>query len=147
MEGKKILVVGAIGLAAWYLLQQKKAIEILSYFIASVGLSFEGVQPVLSLNVGVQNVSNSNFTLNSFVGTLTANGNVLGTASSFVPVYIAANSQSVFTLKIRLNLLGITADIVNILNGQTGLQQKIELKGYVNASGIVAPVDLNYEIG
>lgn len=147
MKGKSILIIAAIGAGAWYLMQQKKALEILNYFIASVGLTFSGVQPILTLHIGVQNVSNASFTVNSFVGTLTANGNTLGTASSFIPVLISANSQTTFPVQIRLNLIGITSDIVNIINGQSGMQQTVNLKGYVNASGLVAPVDLTYKIG
>jgi hypothetical protein len=147
MKGKSVLIIAALGAGAWYLMQQKKALDILNYYIASVGLTFDGVQPILTLHIGVQNVSNASFTINSFVGNLTANDKTLGTASSFIPILIGASSQTTFPVQIRLNLIGITSDIIAILNGQSGLQQTIKLQGYVNASGLVAPVELTYKIG
>lgn len=145
MDAKKLVLPG-IAVAAWYYLSTKKAIGTLNYFIAGVGLGFDGMTPILSIKMGIQNPSNAQFTINSFVGNISANGQDVGTLSAFNPIVIPASSQVFYTLYVRMNLVGIVADIVNLLEQKSGIAQTINLKGYVNASGIVAPVDLNYKI-
>ena len=143
----KNLILIAAGVTAWYLIQQKKAVDLLQYFTSSVSARFDGVTPILILKIGVENVTNQSFTIESFVGTLSSNGQLIGNVTSFIPLKIMPTSVNYYTVEVRMSLLGITTDIINSIFGQGGLQQKVVLAGHVNANGIVMPVTLNYTIG
>ena len=145
MADNKFLIIGAAALAYWYL-TKKKAIGFLNYYIQGIGLTFDGFTPIMKLNIGIQNPSNTSFTVKDFVGNLSCNGNNIGTMSSFTPMEIPAASQIIYPLFIRMNLIGIVSDIIALLENQSGIEQDIELTGFVNASGIVAPIDLKYKI-
>jgi LEA14-like dessication related protein len=145
LENNKILLVAGAALAYWFY-TKKQAIGLLNYYIANVGLSFDGFTPILRLNIGIQNPSNASFVIKDFVGNLVANGNNIGTMSSFVPLDVPAASQVVYPIYVRLNLIGIVSDIVNLIQNKSGIAQDIELTGFVNASGVVAPIDLKYKL-
>lgn len=146
MKSKDILL-GAGIFIAWLVYSQKKAIGLLNYFISGVAITFEGITPIMRLSIGVQNVSNESFLIKSFVGNLVANGEVIGNVSSFVPMQIPAASQVNYDVYVRMSLVGIVSDIVNVIQKKSGIAQTVTLNGYVNASGLVAPVSLTYKIG
>jgi len=146
LKSKDILI-GAGIFVAWLVYSQKKAIGLLNYIISGVSISFDGITPIMRLSIGVQNVSNESFLLKSFVGNLTANGFVIGNVSSFVPINIPAASQVNYDVYVRMSLIGVVQDIVNLIQQKSGMAQTVKLDGFVNASGIVAPVSLSYKIG
>ena len=146
MKSKDILL-GAGIFIAWLVYSQKKAIGLLNYFISGVAISFDGVTPIMRLSIGVQNVSNESFLIKSFVGNLVSNGSVIGNVSSFVPVNIPPASQVNYDVYVRMSLIGVVQDIVNLIQKKSGVAQTVTLQGYVNASGLIAPVDLTYKIG
>lgn len=132
---------------AWFVFANKKAIGMLNYIITGVGLSFEGITPVMRLSIGIQNVSNESFVIKSFVGSLTCNGFQIGNISSFTPVTVPAVSQITYDVYARLSLIGAVQDIVNLIQQKSGIAQTVIITGYINASGLVAPVNLSYKIG
>jgi LEA14-like dessication related protein len=145
MDAKK-LILPALAVAAYYAFVTRKAIGMLNYYIKGVGLTFDGYSPLLLLNIEIQNPSNSQFVINDFLGSLSVNGTNVGSAESFVKTTIPAASQVTYPIIIRLNLIGVVSDLISLLQKQSGLSMDVEFKGYVNASGIVAPVDLPYKI-
>jgi LEA14-like dessication related protein len=142
----KLLIIGA-AVAAYFLYVQKQAIGLLNYVIGSVALSFNGLTPVLKINVLIQNVSNQSFTVTSFVGNVNVAGSSIGSMSSFTEVVIPPASQVTYPVYATLNLLGAVSDLVNLIQSGSGTSTTITLKGFVNANGIVAPVSLDYKIG
>ena len=144
---KSTVLLGIAAVAAWFLYTQKKAIGMLSYSIQSVGLNFDGLTPILRLNILVQNVSQEAFVINAFVGNLVSNGDTIGTMSLFGQYAVPAASQSILPIDVRLSLIGVVSDIVNVIQKGSGIAQNVSLTGYVNASGVVAPVNLTYKIG
>ena len=141
----KILLIAGAGLAYWFY-TQKKAIGLLNYYIHGVDIDFDGLSPILKLDIGIQNPSNSSFQVRDFVGNLTANGNNIGTMSSFIPLEVPPASQVVYPVYVRMNPIGIVEDIINLLQSKSGISQTINLSGFVNASGVVAPISLTYKI-
>lgn len=146
MKAKDILIPAA-ALVAWLVLAQKKALNLLNYIIQGVGLSWEGITPILNITLLIQNVSNENYTINSFVGNLYSGSTLIGNVSSFTPTQVLPSSQTLYNLKIRLSLIGVVSDLVALINQGSGIAQNLTLNGYVNASGIVAPVIITYKIG
>lgn len=143
----KNLIIPVLAVAAYFVYTQKKAIGLLNYYIKNVGLSFDGSTPLLLLNIGIQNPSNAQFVVNDFVGNISANGNNVGTIYSFTKLIVPPASQVVYPVIVRMNLISIVSDIINVIQTGSGISQNIVLTGVVNASGIVAPVTLNYKIG
>lgn len=141
----KILLLGGAAIA-YYLYTQKRAISLLNYYIHGVALDFQGLAPILKIDIGIQNPSNTGFEVRDFVGNLVANGNNIGTMSAFTPLTVAPASQVIYPVYIRLNAIGIVEDIIQLIQSQSGISQTIALTGYVNASGIVAPINLTYKI-
>ena len=95
----------------------------------------------------IQNPSNEKYTINSFVGNLQSGTEIIGNVSSFVPTVILPNSQTTYPLTIRLSLIGVVSDLIALIQQGSGISQTLILNGYLNASGIVAPVNISYKIG
>ena len=145
-NNKKYLLLLAAAGAGYWLWSQAKSISALNYVISGVQLGWSGITPLINLTLAVQNVSNQSYILNSFVGTVSVNGNNIGNVSNFTPTAIPATSQTPYTLNIALSLVGAVSDLINLITNKTGAQQDIVLSGYVNASGIVTAVTLNYTV-
>ena len=128
------------------LFAQKTAAGFLNYLIKSVAISFEGITPVLKIDVMVQNPSNQQFVIRSISGDALANDQVIGTFSMFQQVIISPNSQIALPVIVRLNPLAIVSDLVTLILRGSGISQVIKLKGYVNANNIVAPLELSYKV-
>lgn len=141
------LLLPVAGLLVIGLLLQKKAAAALHYFIKGVAISFEGITPVLRIDVMVQNPSNQSFTVRSIVGSLFADGSKIGDASLFQTVTIAPNSQSVLPVQVRLSPLAIVSDLVSLIMKGSGIPKTIVFNGYVNANEMVTDVNMTYSIG
>src|SRR5574337_399054 len=146
MKVKDVLIPAGL-LIAWLVFAQRRAINLLNYLIEGVSLSFDGITPVLNLEIEVQNVSNENYTINSFVGALYSGQTLIGNVSTFTPVKILPSSQTKMTLQIRLSLISVVSDLVNLIRQGSGIAQTLTLNGYINASGIVAPIMITYKVG
>jgi hypothetical protein len=146
MNAKAIfLAVGAY--AAITLLGKKSDAGKLSYGIASVNPSLDGITPILDINLSIQNPTNSNFSIRSFVGSITSNGSTIGTTSNYQTQNILPLSTSYYKISLRMSLIGIAVDVYNAIQGGSGWAQQIEIKGNANVDGYIAPVDLKYQIG
>lgn len=141
------LLLPVAGLLAIGLLLQKKAAAALHYFIKGVAISFEGITPVLRIDIMVQNPSNQSFTVRSIVGSLFVDGDKVGDASMFQTVTIAPNSQAVMPVQVRLSPLAIVSDLVSLITKGSGIPKTLTFNGYVNANEIVNDVNMTYSIG
>lgn len=146
MKAKDILIPAGL-IIAWFVFAQRKALNLLSFLITKIKLSFEGITPILNVNLVIQNPSNEKYTINSFVGNLQSGTEIIGNVSSFVPTVILPNSQTTYPLTIRLSLIGVVSDLIALIQQGSGISQTLILNGYLNASGIVAPVNISYKIG
>ena len=118
----------------------------LNFYPASIkNLQKDGVTPVLTLNLAIQNPSSQAYTVKAVVGSLYANGFLIGNVGSYVQKQVAATAQTIYPLTIRLSLLGIVQDIVNAFNGG-GAAQKVELNAYANVDDFNIPIKLTFNI-
>ncbi len=145
LKGSQILLPLA-GLLALGLLLLKKAAGSLNYFIRGVAIAFEGITPVLRLDIVVQNPSNQTFVVRSITGDVSVDSSVVGNASMFQTVTIAGNAQAVLPVQVRLSPLAIVSDLVSIITKGSGIPKTIVFKGYVNANEVVNDIDLTYKI-
>ncbi len=80
-----LILVGFAGLL--YLWNLDKAASNLIYFPGRItGFSLNGLSPVITLELIVQNPSNVSFTIASLAGNVTSDGTQVGNVSDFVPV-------------------------------------------------------------
>lgn len=141
---KAALVTGAV--LALTALNKVYASGTLNFYPASVkDISFDGITPVVTLGLAIQNPSGQSFTVSSIVGNVTANGTLIGNVSSFNPIYVKANSQQVYYLNVRLSLLGIVNDIIKAFNGG-GIGQQFVFSAYVNANNFTIPLTITYKV-
>lgn len=145
------VLLAATAFVGFLVFSKKKAIGLLNYFIAGIAIAFDGFTPVLRVSVGIQNPSNEDFQIRSFVGnlfTIDADGTKvkIGNVSAFDTLYIRAASQATYPVYVRMNVIPIVTDLVNAIMQGSGFSREIKLEGTVNASGIVAPISLNYQI-
>lgn len=138
-----IIILAGFGLAFY---NQQRSAGFLEYVVKNVGLSFPGATPILNVEIGIQNPSNTSFVVSAIAGTLYANGEPLSNISSFAEVNIPAKTQAIYPLDFRLSLLGIVSDIVKIFSSG-GIAQQLEFKGTVNANGAAFPINLKFQIG
>lgn len=135
------------GIVAIGLLMTKKAAGTLTYYIKKVSLNFEGITPIIRLDIGIQNPSNSQFVVRSIAGDVLANNTVIGNASAFQTIVVSPNSEATLPLYIRLSALAIVSDLVSIITKGSGIPQTLSFKGYVNANDFVTDLNLSYKIG
>ena len=108
-------------------------------------VEFDGITPVATFGLVIQNPSSQKFTIRSLAGNFTANGFRIGNVSSFTPISVNANSQTVYLLTVRLSLLGVVQDIINALNGN-GIKQNVTFNAWVNVDNYSVPINMIFQI-
>ena len=147
MKGSNILLAGGAGLLLYSLFAKGTALARLTFYPKGVtGLRFDGITPVLSLALIVQNTSNQNIVLRSFAGDVWANDYYIGNVSTFNAVSIAPNSEVLLTLNLRLSLIGVATDIVNAFLKRSASQELV-LDATANADKYQLPVKIKYKVG
>lgn len=143
----KSLLLPAALFIGWLVYSQKKALDQLQFLVQGVGIKFDNFTPILKVDLMCQNVSNETFKINSIVGSLYSNNNYIGNVSNFTQISVLPSSQIIVPIEIRLSLTGIVSDLINLITTKSGITQNLVLNGYINASGIVAPLNINYKLG
>lgn len=142
MNPVNIFLVGTLATAAWFAFSKKKSAGLLNYYLTGLSVAFDGVTPLLKFQLVVQNVSNEYYQVNSVVADVYADGTNIGNLSSFTTVKIPPASAAAVPVVVRLRLLAIVDDLVSLIQQKSGIPKKLEIKGYINASGFVAPLEI-----
>ena len=141
-----LLAAGA--LIAYNAFAKAGALTRLNFYPKGVsGLRFDGVTPVVTLSLAIQNTSNQAIVLRSIAGNVYANGTLVGNVSNYVPTRIRENSETFLPLTVRLSLLGITENIIAAIQGNAGFSQRMELDARANLDNYNLPVNVKYTIG
>lgn len=146
----KGLLLGGAVLLAYNAIARKVAAGSLNFLPGHIkGLRFDGVTPIVTVGVLVQNTSNQSFNINSLacdVFTVT-NGKKynIGNASFFQPQLISPNTQATIWIDLRLSLLGVVSDLLQtITSGNFG--QDVTIEGTANVDGLQYPINLKYNL-
>lgn len=137
----------AAGAAALFFWAKSKAITALQFYISDVSADFINGKPVILLDVTIQNPTNERFTIQSVVGTLTANGQPIGNVQSYVSRDVLPVNSTIYPVQIVISSLGVAMSVYNLITQGLGTSQEIGFNGAINASNIVAPVNLTAKIG
>jgi LEA14-like dessication related protein len=147
MKSTDMLLLGAVGLMAFIFISKAKAASTLIFLPGGINsISFENATPVVDLSLIVQNTSSSGFTLESMAGNLYCDGTYIGNLSSFIPIDIAGNSESIVNVRARLQLIGIINEIIAAITNKN-ISKTIQLRGNANAGFVRAPIDVAFKIG
>lgn len=124
-----------------------KALSTLNFYPKKVqGIRVDGVTPVVTFALAVQNTSGQNMVLRSFAGNLSANGYYIGNISSYNMVTIRPNSETILLINVRLSIIGVVTDIINAFNGG-GPKQEIEMNAKANIENYQIPINLKFSVG
>lgn len=137
----------AAGLIAYNLFTKGRALATLNFYPANVtGVRFDGLTPVLTLGLAVQNTSGQQMILRSFAGNVFANGYLIGNVSSYIPTTIQANGQSIIYVTARLSILGLVNDIIEAIQTKS-FKQSFDLSAFANVNNFQVPVKIKYSVG
>ena len=140
-----LLVGGAI--LAYNAFTKAGALQSLNFYPKSItDIRFQGVTPVMRLGLAIQNTTNQRLIVRSLAGNLYSNTYLIGNISTFSPLAINPNSETVLQITVRLSLLGIVQDIIDAFNGN-GLQQKIVFDARANIDRYQVPINIKYTVG
>lgn len=135
------IAVGAIAIAA----AAKAAIaRNLNFVIAGLKVSGTVISPQFNIGIGVQNPSSVDYTIRSMSGSVYVNDKLIGNASNFQEVVIGSNSQTPYTITLRLSILQLAAEVLQVFNGQ--IAAEVKFIGTVNVENVPFPIDLTYKI-
>jgi len=144
----KLLPTVGLAVAALYVLSKLSFAgnaSRLNYSISGMGLSMNGLNPVISMNLVVQNPTNQIFNVAAIVANVALNNEPIGNVAGFTPVTIAAASQANVPLTVTISGLSLISDVVNILNGTAGVSALLHITGTVNANATLLPIDVQYQ--
>ena len=139
------LAAGAV--LAYSLFKKGSALSTLNFYPKGVKqVRFDGITPVVTLALAIQNTSGQNMVVRSFAGNLYANGYFLGNASSYTATAIRPNSETIFLINVRMSVIGVVQDIIKAFNAQ-GPAQALELDAKANVENYQIPIKIKYKIG
>ncbi len=130
------------------------SVKDMSFSLATVNASQQGLTTNVTLNININNPSNWSNTLDGLDGDIYANGTFIGHASVLGPIVIPAYAGKDFSnppakVDINLNLadLSLAAIIFSIFAGST-TQAMVNFQGHVLADSIPIkiPLNLTYQV-
>lgn len=141
---KTLLAAGAV--VALSSMQKAAASRNLNFFPSDIKrIRFEGIVPILTLGITIQNPNNVRMVIRSMVGNISANGIMVGNISTYRDTAINARSQAVMFLDVRLSLIGVVNDIVKAFK-PGGIQQTVVIDAWVNVDNITVPMKMTYKV-
>lgn len=143
----KQIIVGLALLGVYVLYSKLRAATNLVFAPGNVtGISIQGATPYIYFTVAIQNTSDTSLTIQSFAGNVSMDGQLIGNVSSFIPVVIAGNSQTMVPVTAQLQGLQIVNQLITAWSTNT-IQKKVTIDGKVNGIGFQVPVNLDFVVG
>jgi len=143
----QILALSAAGVIIYSLLRKSEGLKRLFFYPSAVrALKWDGLTPVLTVGLKVQNTSNQSYQLNSLAGEVYCNKILVGNVGSFVTQVIPPNSERVLEINIRMMLIGILNDIIKAII-EKNFSQTLEMDAYANIDNLQVPIELTYKVG
>lgn len=147
MNAKGAIFTGAALFVAYSLFRKSQAAGDLFYYPDRVyKFEFDGLTPVVTCGLRVQNTSNQSFNLYSFAANVKSDGYVVGNAFQFQPQSVNPNSESVVIVKLRLFPLSLVNEIVRAFESKN-FTKELEVDGQMNVDNLQVPVKLKYKVG
>lgn len=147
MNAKGAIFTGAALFVAYSLFRKSQAAGDLFYYPDKVyKFEFDGLTPMVTCGLRVQNTSNQSFNLYSFAANVKSDGYVVGNAFQFQPQSVNPNSESIVMVKLRLFPLSLVNEIVRAFETKN-FTKELQVDGQMNVDNLQVPVKLTYKVG
>jgi len=145
----KPLVFTAAGLLLYSLFSKGQTLGRLIFYPGKVA-DIDMLNLSMKMQIICQNTSSDQINLYSFAGELYAKtggtSTLIGNVSSFRPVGIRGNSQSVITVNVKLFALSVVNEVIRAFQ-QNNFTQELVLNSYANVDNAQVPIDLDFKVG
>lgn len=132
--------------AAYYFYKQFQAGKNANFYFKKIKVK----DKKLVLDIAAQNPTNQKLQLKSLSGEIFANKKLVGNISTFTPVDILPNSETILNFTIVPNLAGLVNLISNFIKKVVKKTEKlglvINLTGTANVNNIAIPLNINYKL-
>jgi len=140
-----IILTGAAAIFLYFVSKANAAKKLKIYFRDLSTKKIPGqILPSIFVRFNINNGSNTPITVNSIVGDIFVNNNPLGSVSNFDKFTIAANSQSIYSVKIDAPITSIAQTVFNLFKKKQKFSVRFE--GNVNSSGVLIPISQKLEL-
>jgi LEA14-like dessication related protein len=129
------------------LLHKAAGLKTLNFLPAQFrALSFPGGDPVIGIDLPVQNITNQDFTIRGMSGNLYSGGTYLGNISTFNAQVIEPTSETELHLDFELNFNGAVTQIIEAIT-ENNFTKTIDMKMKVNVDGLIVDVNQSMKVG
>jgi LEA14-like dessication related protein len=147
-SNKKFLIGGgilAVGAISYFLFRKKEAIQALNVNVTKI--DYNKARRSVVVYVRLINPSNASLFVRSIVADVFWKGSAGATIDYRVPFELKPLEEKTIELPVKLNL-ELVSIITDLLTGKLkeAISGKFELKGFVNAEGLVVPLEYSKDI-
>jgi LEA14-like dessication related protein len=139
-----VLVVGAIGYAIYTIVKKGTAIKALNWNFS--GIDFNRADKTFVFKLRLINPANASIRIRSIVADVRWKGTPAAIVDYRTEIVLQPNEERILQLAIKPNLDLVTIITDLIQNKTKALNGEMELKGSINAEGLVVPIEYKQTI-
>jgi hypothetical protein len=139
---KKLFI--AAGLLAFGLFAFKNLnfVNKLEWEIKNVSASIGFFNSQVKLDVALKNNTNTVVNLESIVGVISVNNQIIGNVNYTTPLTIEAGKTTILTISTNILNTTFLTQLLQLIQNKTAI---INFKGTVNAQGLIIPINYDYK--
>jgi hypothetical protein len=133
----------AAGLLAFGLFAFKNLnfVNKLEWEIKDVSASIGFFNSQLKLDVALKNNTDTVVNLNSIVGVISVNNQIVGNVNYTTPLTIEAGKTTILTISTNILNTTFLTQLLQLIQNKTAI---VNFKGTVNAQGLILPINYDY---
>lgn len=133
------------GIFAVVMIGKISTLKALSFKIKGVRFDASDSDPLLFLDIGIQNPTARTITIKAISGTVSVDQNNVARVSQDKTATILPFNETLYTVPFRIDLTNTIQKIVDLIqNGTT--ETVVRFIGSVNLEGILFPVNVSYKL-
>lgn len=133
------LILGAA--AAVFFIGRSRLARRIEFILRGVSVRGSVLQPLINLDVIIQNPTAQRATLRSITGQMLVNGRFVANISFFGTTIIQPTGETIVSINARPSITGAFSAVRDILTGQSG-SNIVSVVGSSNIDGITYPVNI-----
>lgn len=141
-----LIAIAAGGYAIYKIVGKTLLIKNLSFNIASIQPSFQGLTPYLKIVFQIANPTADSLTVHAVTGDVYVNGDLVGFAQNLQALNITPYSSVQYSVNVKLSAIPLILEIIQMLQGKTGVQANVRVVGTVTVENVPFPLDLSKSI-
>jgi len=121
----------------------------LNMFIGKIDIACSGflcTAPIVTLNLIVQNPTETQLTIRSLSAKFFVNQQYVGDVFFFNNLPLVPMAETPFPVEARISAASVLSQVVAIIKGEQGIAAEMRMTGTCNVEGVNVPVDLQYKI-